>query len=900
MVDWQPEQTGVQQICQLLAEYQKPGSNQEQIYQQLKQFNAIPDFNNYLAYILSAATNFPVEVRQSAGLLLKNNMSGQYAAMSQQNRQYIQACLVAGMALPSRPLRQTAGTAVASIVGVAGLAAWPELLQVLGRSIECPDVMKQEGALDTVLKICEDFPQHFEAALLDGTSGVGAQLLHLFLKKFNSEHASIKRLAVSILNIVTRDVEEGFDEVLNMYLKGLFALAHDRDSEIRKEVCAGMIRLMVNRPNMLRPFMQDIIKYMLQSTQDADEHVALESCEFWTAFVEAQIEPDVLRPFLPEVVPILLKNMIYSDDDEAVAEARDAENEVEETEKDMQPFHAGRAEERGGGAEANGFQDEEGNGSWTLRKCSAAGLDLLSEVFGDELLTVLQPIVWQRLQDSDWKARESAILVLGAIAEGCRQGLEPFLDEMLSILLPKLKDTQPLVRIISCWALGRYSKRIIWRAANGGAPANGGQQVDAIFEGLLTCVLDKNKQVQKAACSALAMVEELAGTNLLSQKTQIILEHLALACQRYTRKNLRILYDSLRTLADQIGLVLATPAYRGIIMPPLLQKWQIFDDTDRELLPLLECFMALAMACRDGFEEYAKPMFERCVRIISMQLEAKHAIQAAQPTSIPWDKDFIVSSLDLLSGLVEGLGTSMASLVGVSRLRELLLECCEDEAPDVRQGAFALVGDLARSCMQQLLPSGKEFCDLAVRNMEPGMVVRDNLSACNNACWCLGELAMKLPVETIRPIALQTLNNCVNILLNSHSMQRSLLENAAITLGRVSLVSPEQLAEYLPHFMGPWCQTLRCIRDDTEKEHAFMGLFRLIRLNPAGSLASFQSFCEAVSSWHRVQNEELQFEMTSIVQSYKEALVAQGQWVAVWSHVPDAVQSKIQIMCGAL
>ena len=35
---------------------------------------------------------------------------------------------------------------------------------------------------------------------------------------------------------------------------------------------------------------------------------------------------------------------------------------------------------------------------WNLRKCSAAGLDRLSNVYGDELLPVLMPIVEQRLQ----------------------------------------------------------------------------------------------------------------------------------------------------------------------------------------------------------------------------------------------------------------------------------------------------------------------------------------------------------------------------------------------------------------------------------------------------------------------------------------------------------------------
>lgn len=36
--------------------------------------------------------------------------------------------------------------------------------------------------------------------------------------------------------------------------------------------------------------------------------------------------------------------------------------------------------------------------AWNLRRCSAAGLDMLSTVFGDELLPIILPIVQQRLQ----------------------------------------------------------------------------------------------------------------------------------------------------------------------------------------------------------------------------------------------------------------------------------------------------------------------------------------------------------------------------------------------------------------------------------------------------------------------------------------------------------------------
>lgn len=51
-------------------------------------------------------------------------------------------------------------------------------------------------------------------------------------------------------------------------------------------------------------------------------------------------------------------------------------------------------------------------------KCSAAALDVLANVFRDDLLPVLLPILKETLFHPDWEAKESGILVLGAIAEG--------------------------------------------------------------------------------------------------------------------------------------------------------------------------------------------------------------------------------------------------------------------------------------------------------------------------------------------------------------------------------------------------------------------------------------------------------------------------------------------------
>ena len=53
------------------------------------------------------------------------------------------------------------------------------------------------------------------------------------------------------------------------------------------------------------------------------------------------------------------------------------------------------------------------------------------------------------LQEPDWRARESAILALGAISIGCATGLVPFLPQLVNLLMPNLQDSRPLVRWVS-------------------------------------------------------------------------------------------------------------------------------------------------------------------------------------------------------------------------------------------------------------------------------------------------------------------------------------------------------------------------------------------------------------------------------------------------------------------
>ena len=63
----------------------------------------------------------------------------------------------------------------------------------------------------------------------------------------------------------------------------------------------------------------------------------------------------------------------------------------------------------------------------------------------------------------------------------------------------------------------------------------------------------------------------------------------------------------------------------------------------------------------------------------------------------------------------------------------------QDENADVRQSAFALVGDLAKICNSHIAPVAPQLIQLAMKQLEPAAISQETISACNNACWSLGE-----------------------------------------------------------------------------------------------------------------------------------------------------------------
>jgi len=271
-------------------------------------------------------------------------------------------------------------------------------------------------------------------------------------------------------------------------------------------------------------------------------------------------------------------------------------------------------------------------------------------------------------------------------------------------------------------------------------------------------ILDTNKRVQEAGCSAFATLEEDAGPEI-APYLEPVLRNLVFAFEKYQHKNMLILYDAVGTLADAVGHALANPAYVEILMPPLTNRWSKLKDDDEDLIPLLEvcthtlvvkffssafqCLASVSIAMGPAFFLYAGPVFERCNNIIHQSLLQYQAYQQNPELDEPGGS-FLVVALDLLSGLTQGLGMSLEPFITNSNpnMLNLLTFCLKHPQAPVRQSAYALVGDMAMGCFVLLRPHMPGIMQELIQQLDPEPKL-EFISASNNAAWSVGEVALR-------------------------------------------------------------------------------------------------------------------------------------------------------------
>ncbi|XP_037802040.1 transportin-1-like [Penaeus monodon] len=929
---WNPDTDALAQILGLLRESQSPDTIvQQTVQQKLEELNKFTDFNKYLIYVLTKLTSEDEPTRSLSGLILKNNVKAHFHQFPPDVAQFIKAECLSAVGDPSPLIRATVGILITTTASKGELSSWPELLPRLCEMLDSADYNVCEVSTITILDgarqkyyiICV-YKRSKELGRLSGKCpSVLCDSLHI--------RSGQRRVPYNIPYDIFVLTSQG-EFTIDAFLQNLFHLAMDDDPDVRKNVCRALVMLLDAHISSLIPHMHNIIEYMMIRTQDPDENVALEACEFWLSLAEHPICKETLKPHLPKLIPILVRGMKYSEIDIILLKGDVEEDEsVPDRSEDIKPwFHKSRHTirhepmENGGSGEEfpddesdDGLDDDSSLSDWNLRKCSAAALDVLANVFRDDMLPVILPILKETLFHQEWEIRESGILALGAIAEGCMNGMTQHLPELIPYLISCLKDKKALVRSITCWTLSRYCH---WAVV---LPDH--SYLKPLMYELLKCVLDSNKRVQEAACSAFATLEEEACTELVPYLADI-LKTLVFAFRKYQAKNLLILYDAIGTLADSVGNYLNKEEYIQMLMPPLIEKWNVLKDEDKDLFPLLEVSYFtpsqniqpyfFTIVCDELLDFYCM------ISLISLFCEAPGAQQSAMNTQDfmialdVWlrahghcgqtlnqtmahaqnpeqfeaaDKDFMIVSLDLLSGLAEGLNGHVGQLVQQSNIMQLLYQAMQDPMPEVRQSSFALLGDLTKACFQHVAPCISEFMPILGQNLNPELI-----SVCNNATWAIGEISVKLGPE-MRVYVNLVLTDLIFI-INKPNTPKTLLENTAITIGRLGYVCPNEVAPLLQQFIRQWCISLRNIRDNEEKDSAFRGVCNMISVNPGGVVEDFIFFCDAIASWVNPK-QDLKEMFHKILHCFKEQ-VGEENWKRFTEQFPPPLKERLTQQYG--
>mmetsp|Transcript_42818 Transcript_42818/g.167320 ORF Transcript_42818/g.167320 Transcript_42818/m.167320 type:complete len:850 (-) Transcript_42818:1049-3598(-) len=849
MGSWVPDPGGVTRVASMLLDGSS-GSNEAQnaAYKTLRELAEHPEFELYLAYVLNAGAPWPnladeqqTIVRQSAGLLLKNNLRMSYKRLSSQSREFIQTELLRAIGDTMPQIREVASLAAASVVAESGLKDWFELLPALEGYLKSGDEAYTHGSISTLCKLCEDAMERLDEDPEQPLLRVIPEMLKFL--EYDNEDVRIK--VIHAVNHMLASMPLGLQRSMKETLEALFRAANDSSDEVRKEFCVAICRLEEAVPEVLEEHMKEIVPYMIQTSQSSNEELALEACEFWCIYSEKPSARETLLPYAGDIVNVLMHNMIYSDTDPGLVDSEEDCSVPDRPEEIRPQFHTARSVSAGEAAnsEANGGEpahgaDEDELSDWSVRKSSAAAFDGLATVFGDSLLDHLLPILDLRLRDSErWQMRESAVLALGACSEGCPNGMVPYLPDLVQQLVRFLSDDHHLVRSISCWALSRYSRWIVNQRDN---PLS-----QNVFEALLVVLLDRNKRVQASACSALACFEEELGSDLVGG-LELVTKAFAEAFKCYQRKNQLILYDAIGTMAECVESALAVPMYINTLMPPLIDKWNQLVDGDVGLLPLFECLTVVLKHLGKEASNFANPILSRCVSITKSAFAA--ASRSADYANA-LEFEFVICSLDLIAGIAEALGSSLELVTETKELPELVTHSMKGTRPDVRQSAYALLGDLARAEVSGL--SEPEVMEVILAETLRGLDVRF-VNVCNNATWALGELsAMYYRKNASSPFGPHLEAGLLQLIttLRSPLLTRSVLENTAITLGRVALIHTESLAPALGGIIEPMCLILRNIRDGQEKEDACRGMCAMVKLNPEAVGPSFLYFASCVASW---------------------------------------------------
>ena len=868
------------------------------------------DFGPHLAAILSDAHSEFLEVRQRAGLLLKSSVTRGTVDPGDMD---IRSRVLSSLTDKSSVIRKTAGSIISSMVLAARSAPCSDVLGTLIAMLNSSESHVSDGAFDALSKICEDLIQMWRqkaistpdepvedySVILDDFMAFSGQTLvpNLLLMSSGRNMIILNSFALNFLFFPNHPL----GKFLLTYFERLGTLAaSESEPLILVQICKGLTYIAQHHPDLYSTSLPAVISFMLTSTRHKECDVRLEALQFWPVVCLNSEWIPQLEPFLPELLPILLEHMVYTEDDYLAMDETvlaDDNAQVPDRPEEIAPrFHKEKDSDEEDEAELASTWGSE----WTVRKAAASSLDHLATAYRDGILGIILPVIEKRLASSNWEVQESALLALGAIGHGCMQGLSPHLPSILQLLVTISKSPKPLLRSISCWTISRFAQWIAFDTHRTTA-------LPLALTVILSRMMDQNKRVQEAAVSAFVSLEEEVGM-YLGEFLDDVINTLCRSLNYYQSKNLLILLDAIACLFESLGGdIMSKPGVANIIVPPIVIAFQSVNYQQEKQLAvsLFECLTAICTSVGHVIPgESLRQIIMRSALVLDENVKARNRIVSGMHKEAKPDNDLLACSLDLLCGVIDGLGESSTGIIKDLNFIPLLCELILQFEPEsrvplvrnyytntVRQCAFALLGDCAKNChvlitdavIATILPTTTAFVTIG-----PMLVS-------NNACWALGELVLRMDSISICPFVDSAATSLIHNLKRFDASFRPIVrQNAAIALGRLAVVAADRLvvSGVFAEMFEPWCTVMRRMRTDDEKISAVRGFIMCVEKAPQLATApdKFQRLHELIASMFPTP-ASLEVYLKNIVISYRDLLGP--DWFRLWSMLPVELQYRL-------
>ncbi|XP_045474726.1 transportin-1-like [Harmonia axyridis] len=883
--DWTPQENILLSILEVLQEALVPDNEiQKNVQQKLNLIQNIGDFTYYLLFIISNP-NYSEEIRSLSGILLKNNINSVYDTISQEYLLRIRQECLRLLQDPCKDIRISISN-VLVMLAKDNLATWPELVPFLINAFDASNEFS-EIALNTLFKICEELIRNnkTDEEIYGITRKVFPKLNEMLAQEKCNFHHDIIRLVNQFLQEYFMIVKQSLD--LGSYLRNIMKYADSDDVEMQKQVSMTFDLYLDNREDSLLPHLHEVILYLLAKTQHKDNEVALQACEFWFTATKLANCKELLSPYMEKLLPVLLKNMKYSEYElMALKDCLGNDSEEKDQSKDIYRYQ----NKENGDEEC--YSDDEDNFNeevddcyigWTLRKCSAASLDGIAVRFRDDLLPLLVPYLNEILSHQDYYIKESAILALGAVAEGCMMGLKPYLPFLINYLINSMNDEHSVIRVITCWTLGRYVPWII----------NSDPSPHTYFIPVMTVLLkhfiDDNKRVQRAAISAFCIFQETAQAKLIPY-IDLILEGFEQGFQRFQCRSLYLLYDAIGALAQSVGNQLSKPEYINKLMPQLMLKFSQCDNySDDNFIAVLECLSNIIPALEISFLPYSEVVYWHCLRIITDTIHSTiNYNENPRDNDIP-DKEPMNVAHDVLYSMALGLKNHFIKYVMNSNLLCLLHSTMMENMSLIRQTAIALYGELIILCFPYLSTTVSEYIPILIKNLD-----EKHEGVCNNAAWALGKLSSVMG-SAMQPFITDMTVPFVNI-LRSSNLNRPMFRTVALSFCIICYVSNDINVPDLDFILKNCCMLIRNVKDSEEKDLAFRGLCKAVVSHPSFFKENFMYFCDAVASWNSMRLD-LKENIKSILASFKEQC-GDENWTVFYQQCPEPLKMRLISLYG--